>query len=137
MCFSLEIKDIYKLAEFHVGGIEAKKILYRTDVISTFYLSKNETAILPTNTAIKITINHDFWEIENNPELQKQIYSKEENHYLIYLEKEYGVNADPGFTFLPTEEAMKLFYEKGGILNEQDVEALDFDKIKTDLDNSI
>lgn len=96
--------------------------------MSVFWFSQGKTAIVPVdnlNTIVPV-IKWFF------PDTYRGIvfYKNRCYPYFSYLEKSYGVNTNPGMTFLLYDEALDIFEQNGGVLTEEELNDLKFSRIK-------
>lgn len=113
--------------------LEDKKFFYSADKMSVFWFSQGKTAIVPVdNLNIIVPVIKWFFpeEIANNTYRGIVFYKNRCHPYFSYLEKAYGVNTNPGMTFLPYDEALEIFKQNGGVLTEEELNDLKFSRIK-------
>ena len=62
-----------------------------------------------------------------------KIYTiREHPRYFVYLHTVYNVNVNQGIEFKPDKEALKEFFDNGGILTEEELKNLNFSNIKVE-----
>lgn len=112
---------------------EARKNLYIAEKLSLYYIKQNKTAILPNNLIpIEIVQGVYPWDMRDKPEIYTKTYT--DTPYHRYLKLVYGVETTKGMTFLPNEEAIRIYKENGGKLTDEELEKLDFRNIEKQFD---
>ncbi len=123
---------------FDSNEINYKKTLYMMDKFSVFYFKQGKTAILPREFVLNIFANTSM-----PADLEKEVFSHEvyycnlddkesaENIYLKYFSQTYGLDVSPGMTFRDNDEAIQIFKDNGGILTDEELEKLDFNKLNS------
>lgn len=109
--------------------------MYMNDKISLSYLKSGKTIVLPKEQFFYILPDTSPQELSSNSEIWSKIYDKERARYLIYLERNYGVNVEPGITFLPYQEAIEEFKKNGGTINKEEMKKLNFSRLNKFVEN--
>lgn len=107
-----------------------KEHLYQADKMVNFYFKQNKTAIISKDVTFGALKICEIDELRENKEIYTKIYSTKESQYLQYVKQEYNLDVTPGLTFLPEEEAIKIYIEQGGSFTDEELEKLDFQKLK-------
>ena len=115
---------------------ETKSLMYIVDKISLFYIKKGQNIILPKSLPFYIIPDIFPRILAENRDLNTLFYEKDRARYLIYVEHNYKVNVMSKVTFLPYKEAMQKYKELGGNFSEEELEKLDFSKIKESLNEN-
>ncbi len=115
-----------------------KKTLYMMDKFSIFYFKQGKTAILPRKFVLNIFSNATMPnDLDNEDFSQKTYYcnldykNSSDNIYLKYFFQTYGLDVSPGMTFRDKDEAIQIFKDNGGILTDEELEKLDFNKLNS------
>lgn len=125
----------YPLYELNVSdnfnnktNMQNKQTLYAMDKMSVFYLSRKQTAVIPRENAYFVFLDNVFPKNLENSNFPKDIYY--DSDYLNYIKNEYNIDdISYGMTFENYDEALKMFEKSGGILTEEELKKLDFNKI--------
>ena len=113
-----------------------KSLMYIVDKISLFYIKKGQDIILPKSLPFYIIPDIFPRILAENRDLNTLFYEKDRARYLIYVEHNYKVNVMSKVTFLPYKEALQKYKELGGNFSEEELEKLDFSKIKESLNEN-
>ncbi len=127
-CFIYIYYNYYNFNIIHSYKL-ARKSLYITDKLSVFYLQQGKPAIIPRQQMIYI-FDYIYPErLCKMKEYNNKIFHKDKVLYLVYLEKNYGIDVSPGITFLDNDDAIKLYYKNGGTFTREEISKLKFSNI--------
>ena len=108
----------------------ARRLLYIDDKLSLFYFNQGKTAIIPREQIICLFSGIFPDELAENKEYNNKIFYKEDELlYLVYLEKNYGIDVSPGLMFMDEKDAINQYLREGGKLEEKELEELKFYRI--------
>lgn len=138
----VHIKSALPLLYNDIYSPKAKETQYLLDKLSVFYFERGETAILPKeNLEHLFTIQKDNeimpYDLKTGKYKNKIYYKQKDGSiwpYLLYLDEVYEVdNIEKGMTFTTKEKAIREYIKRGGVLEPEELEELDFSTIEEEL----
>lgn len=120
---------------WRVMSKETKVTEYCLEKMYRFYSLRGKTALLPEDSLLKvfkISVFIDDKDVNPNEEITSNTFFKNTPFTIEYYQTFYKNPNIVAYKFINAQKALKILFEEGGMINKDDIEHIDFQKLYDD-----
>lgn len=113
---------------------ETKVTIYCFEKMYRFYSLKNQTALLPDDSLVKIFKIQPYID-DGNVDIEEKITDRtffKDTSFVDYYKKFYKDAKIVAYKFIDAKKAVKIFYEEGGMIDGNEISHINFQKLYDD-----